>query len=184
MKNLYERLFDLLDRPLDDPKWLELLAELGEPSSTYDVGNETASSWTKRFDFYDYGFNVMYDLNQKIFASISFSFTTKAVKSGMVQSFKGLLHAGIKSTDTRDEVELRMGERPYYSTDPDLRRKLGSTNASDDSRSHWEKYELPPYHFTFIFDSIDEGISLLGIDLCKVRVYGAKNRLPKTESGA
>ncbi len=122
---------------------------------------------------------MIYLLNQKIFASVSFSFDTAGVQGGTVLPFKGPLHAGIESKDTRDEVELRMGIKPYFVSDPELKKNIPRSVGCCGEPSHVERYELPPYHFSYHFKTLDSRLSMLGIDLCKVRVYGAKNRPPE-----
>ncbi len=143
------------------------MADLGLPTRTQERGRGSDKRWVKTFDFDHLGFHLTYDVKREVFASISFGFNTAAIKAGSAKPFKGLLHAGIKPTDTRDLVEQRMGVKPYFVTDQELKKKVCGATSYDAGRNHWENYELPPYHFTYIFDAVDEGISLVDVDLSR-----------------
>jgi hypothetical protein len=55
-----------------------------------------------------------------------------------MRPFLGGLHAGVISTDRRNDVEQKLGVKPYYS----VTLKDSAFRA---------KYELPPLHFDFVF---------------------------------
>lgn len=69
------------------------------------------------------------------------------------------IYGGILPSDTRDDVQQKMGRPPAWSSISEDEERNTSGRAvelsTEDSCEHWEKYKFPPLEFTFIYESMD-----------------------------
>ena len=139
-------------------EFLRVLALAGELSETYEIRT------TRFYNFRQSGLDIWYELERESFYSIGFEFDTAGVRSGGIKPYEGDLPAGIKRSDSCEEVERKLGTKPEHSG---WVRGCQSSSCDVKSRasSYWQHYTVPPYHFTIIFDSPEGGLHLLGMRL-------------------
>jgi hypothetical protein len=154
-RQLYQRLASLLGKCDNDEAFKAFLAEFGEPSFTYEVGP------AKFYRFNKLGFGICYSNKHNRFCALDFHFVSRKSKHEDIEPFRGDLPSGIEPTDSRGEVERKLGISPYYASSP--KNMPIPEGKSCGSVTHWEKYDIPPYRFTFVFDAKGERLRLLSI---------------------
>lgn len=157
--HLFDRLLMILGKPKNDIEWLRVLKDVGEPSSQRRYTRGTAT--LTRLNFDQFGFCMTYNETLDMFRTAGFSIRTRAVRDGQVRPFPGLLlYRGIRSDFIPKEVKDRFDVQPVSESNPEERIPHPPY---DDGRSHWMKYSIPPYEFTFVFESIEGPLSFLGV---------------------
>jgi hypothetical protein len=165
-KNLCELVMELIGKRDDSPEFQNFLRVVGEPSTVDKVGS------MKSYSFYQLGLDFDYETVRQSFDSITFELDTAGIRSGEIQPYTHDLPVGIKLTDSCAEVERKLGVKPessYWVEGCQSSHCDAKSRASD----YWQHYQVPPYYFTFIFDSPEGGLHLLGVDLLVARKRNA-----------
>jgi hypothetical protein len=151
MQNLYSCLTELLGRPEVDPAFAEFLAKVeGPPKLLRDRKHHREHS------FSDSGFAL--SVGEKGFVSAFLHIATAATKSGSVKPFIGDLPFGVCASDSRREVERKIGKTP-------VRIQLVASGSSDVPTDYWDDYECDRFNLRFMFSSEHEGLSAIAVRL-------------------
>jgi hypothetical protein len=157
-EHLYEPIVALYNKCEDSTEFKNLLDLVGSPSSQFDVGHH------RFYNFYKFGFILQYEKSLNIFSSITFEYDTAGTRAREVERYKGALPAAIMWSDSCAEVERKLGTKPERAG-----WVSGCDSSSCDPRSqasdYWQHYECPPFRYTLIFESEEQGLSLLAMRL-------------------
>jgi len=145
MENLYSRLLDLLGKRYNDPIFPKFVTDLGEKPDGCDWSNPILfNERDTSFTFYKSGsfsLRFKYGVAHHIIANID----TPMTRSGEVKAFDAL-PAGIVSTDSRLEIEEKLGREPF----------------SFSTEGRYDAYYLEPFLLTFNFEN--EKLSVLEVE--------------------
>lgn len=134
---VYERLLDLVGKPIDDRVLNAFIADVGQSPDKYKSDDDDVHVWF----FPDLGFHIDF-INGRC-NGFAFHLATVANESG-VKRYKGDFPAKIGSEDPRHEVERKLGFSPMRS-------------------NYLDSYSFPNYSVTFSFDEVTGGMRLLSV---------------------
>lgn len=156
MVGLYEQFFELLGK-----------------SSEHDLVNsvlqrhcrDRESQSLRIYSFDDLGIELVYSTKFHCFCGLCFDYGSRSVKGGAIKPFTEAVIAGVCVGDRPVDVACKLGRSPSKTSagqhqSADVRARIESEK---EDLAYFEHYELPPYRFTFVYDSIEGEISLLGI---------------------
>lgn len=153
MQNLYSSLTELLGRPEADPAFVQGLAQLDDPPKLLRDREHH-----REHCFSNSGFSLSADQNG--IKSAFLHIATVATESGSMKPFIGELPFGICTSDTREDVERKIGKKTDHS-------QLVPCQNTDVPMDYWDDYECDSLILRFMFCSDHPGISALSISLRK-----------------
>ncbi|HEY9793800.1 MAG TPA: hypothetical protein V6D22_25615 [Candidatus Obscuribacterales bacterium] len=144
----FEDILAVLGKRTDGTEFAELSKRLGKPV-------ETATRTGKTFEFQEIGITLSARM-------IDWTFDTLLVQ---FKTFSASALSEIQGGDNRDTIEKKLGVAPISiaypkSTPKDPSRPPGERSFTEE---HCEKYDVPPYLYTFVFDSPTAPVSTLTI---------------------
>jgi hypothetical protein len=146
----------LLNKRADCPEFSNLIQSIGNPIRQYETRSH------RFYDFHQCGLNLSYCISHEEFDSIVFHFDTAGVRSGHIKPYVGDLPAGIKWTDSCSVAEHKLGTKPER-----VGWVAGCDSASCDARSRasdfWQHYDVPPFHYTLVFESDQGGLGMVSM---------------------
>lgn len=149
MKNIYERVLELMGKTQDDRLFAQFLSDLGEDPVIYKKDEVSTEYMFEKSGFALSFMEVSRHSSRRGFAHAFFY-----LRSPSRPTYDGKLPGGIKPDDDRDDVERKLGLKPISS-------KL--VQNQEDSTSLWENYYLKPYKLCFIFQLPNYAISMLSV---------------------
>ena len=152
MQNLYSCLTGLLGRPEADPAFAEVVAELEDPPKLL-----RDKKHHRVHDFANSGFSLTSGENG--FSSTFLHISTAATESGSTKPFIGQLPFGVCASDTRQDVECKIGKKPDRAQVVPSRRS--------DAQDYWDDYDCGAFVLRFMFCSETAGISAVSVSLRK-----------------
>lgn len=144
MEKLYKRVIELLSSGEFDDVFKNFLLGINDiPQHNGDT-----------FSFINSGFTLISDKN--LFTGAVFEIATYSVEHGEMTPFTGTLPGEIIPSDRRTDVQLKLGKQAIESlTVP------GQINVL--TQSYWDKYSMPPFDVTFVFDTITERLIFVAV---------------------
>jgi len=150
---LSDRILNFLGKPDSDPDFQAFL-------------NETEYECFKGPGYAGYHFDrlglMIHCHGGQNVSSVSFHFKTRAVKDGAFEPYAGALPFGITTADSRENVSAKLGVRSFRST-PDEGYPGKEPNEWEEYPTWWDRYNLPPLRFTFIFGSAVDGMEMIDV---------------------
>ena len=136
-KSPFDDIVAMLGKRVDGTDFIALTARLGKPI-------ETATRSGKSFEYQDWGLTLSARM-------IDWTFDTLLVQ---FEKFPGAALSGIVAGDDRDAIETKLGIKPISiaypkSTPKDPSRPPGERSFTEE---HCEKYDVPPFLYTFVFE--------------------------------
>jgi hypothetical protein len=142
---LSDRLVTFLGKLDTDPEFQEFLTEF-DPYLKIE-----SKDFLKTYNFYKLGFSLMHIGRLGGIINVTFEIFTRGVRDGVVTPLEGLLPFGVATSDTRHEVQGKLGAAPIRSTPyegyPDR-----VPSPWEQHETWWDTYRVP-MHIGVIFRS-------------------------------
>jgi len=155
--NMCELVTGVLHKSEDSSEFRALLTAAGDPSHKFEVGT------VRFYNFAQCGLDLTYHMEHDKFWMATFEYDTAGVRAGEVQKYTGDLPAGIRWSDTCNEVEEKLGIMAYREG-----WVPGCTSHHCDIKSrnadYWKHYHFAHYEMTLIFESEDTGLGMVSLD--------------------
>jgi hypothetical protein len=144
----FDDIIAVLGKRIDGTEFAKASEQLGKAV-------ETPTRTGKTFEFQDTGITLSARM-------IDWTFDTLLVQFA---KFSAPALSGIVTGDNRDAIEKKLGVTPISiaypkSTPKDPSRPPGERSFTEE---HYEKYDVPPYLYTFMFDNPTAPVSTLTI---------------------
>jgi len=137
MKNLYERVVEVLGKSHDDQVFVQLIKDLGEMPEII-----AGASGSSEYLFDDLGLALQFMDRSNCFVAVFFHWASAAVRTEHVKPYAGNLAAGIEFGDSHEQVAVKLRTEPVRS-----RATTGELH---------EEYELNPLELHCKFNSAEE----------------------------
>lgn len=133
---LSDRLVALLGKRETDPDFQEFFKEF-KPYLQM-----RSAKGIKDYDFDKLGFSILYIERLGGVIGVTFHSSTRSVRDGYFKPYEGLLPYGITTSDTRDEVRLKLCADPARST-PYEGHPNQVPNPWEQHSTWWDTYDAP-----------------------------------------
>lgn len=154
MNDLGTRLQNLLGKSDTDNAFNQVIDLVGSATNSYESGGH------RTYQFNELGF-VLTCHKDHFFWGLQFHFGTKGVLDKKIRPYSHDLPFGIKATDSRLEIEHKLKIKPSLVQENTEQPLPGETCCTP---FRVEKYELDPFHYTFIFDPLSGALLMLAIN--------------------